>query len=118
MATFVALMDFTDQGIRNIKDTCDRADAFVGKAKELGVTVKDVYWTVGDHDGVIVLEAPDDETVAGLLVSLGSLGNVRTRTLTNPKRTLTMPCPTLPVWPNRTVVSMCGICRITTRPLP
>jgi uncharacterized protein with GYD domain len=81
MATFIALLDFTDQGVRNLKETASRADEFVAAAKGAGVTVKEMYWTVGAHDGVLVLEAPDDETAALVLLSLGKLGNVRTQTL-------------------------------------
>lgn len=81
MATFISLVNFTEQGIRGVKETGKRADAFVETAKAAGVTVKDVYWTVGSYDGALILEAPDDETAAALLVSLGRMGNVRTHTL-------------------------------------
>ena len=81
MATYIALFDFTEQGVRNFKDTTKRADAFVEAAKNAGVTVKEVYWTLGAHDGVLILEAPDDETVSALLLSLCSLGNVHSQTL-------------------------------------
>ena len=81
MATFVTLMNFTEQGIRNVKETTKRADAFIASAKKSDVTVKEIYWTVGSHDGVIILEAPNEEAVTAVLLSLGSLGNVRTQTL-------------------------------------
>jgi len=81
MATFIALIDFTEQGIRSIQDSPSRADAFADLAGKLGVTVKDVYWTTGDHDGVLIVEAPDDQAAAALFLTLGRRGNVRTRTL-------------------------------------
>lgn len=81
MATYIMLLNFTDQGIRNVKDTAKRAEAFKEMAKKFGVTVKDEYWTLGQYDGVITLEAPDEEAVTALGLSVGALGNVRTQTL-------------------------------------
>ena len=81
MPTYIALIDFTEQGIRSVQDSPSRAAALVENASKMGVTVKDVYWTTGDHDGVLILEAPDAAAVARLLLSLGRQGNVRTRTL-------------------------------------
>ena len=81
MATYVVLVSFTDQGVRNLKDTTKRADAASEMAKKFGVTVKDIYWTLGSYDEVVILEAPDDASVAAFLASLGALGNVRTQTL-------------------------------------
>jgi uncharacterized protein with GYD domain len=81
MATYIVLANFTDQGIRNIKDTTKRADAFKELAKSLGVTVKDLYWTLGRYDIAAVMEAPDDAVVTALGLSLGKSGNVRTQTL-------------------------------------
>ena len=60
MATFISLLGWTDQGIRNVKQTTARAEAFKAMAQKVGVTVKDIYWTVGPHDVVIVMEAPDE----------------------------------------------------------
>jgi uncharacterized protein with GYD domain len=80
MATFIALVNFTDQGIRNVKDSPDRSDAFRSLAEKLGVTVKNVYWTVGHYDIVVVMEG-SDEAVTAALLKVGSLGNVRTETL-------------------------------------
>jgi len=80
MATFIALMNFTDQGIRNIKESPNRYEKFRTMAKEQGVTLKDVYWTVGQYDMVVVLEGADEAVTTGLL-KLGSLGNVRSQTL-------------------------------------
>ena len=81
MPTFIALLDFTDQGIHNIKDSPHRADHFAEVAERAGARVKDVYWTLGNHDGVLIIEAPDDETAAAVLLSLGASGNVRVKTL-------------------------------------
>ena len=80
MATFISLVSFTDQGIRNVKESPKRADAFKAMAKKLGVTVKEIYWTLGHFDAVAVLEG-DDEAVTSTLLKLGSLGNVRSETL-------------------------------------
>jgi uncharacterized protein with GYD domain len=78
MPTYIVLGQFTDQGIRSVKDSPKRAGAMRDAGKKVGVTVKDVYWTLGSYDVVTVLEAPDDESVTALLLSTGSLGNVRT----------------------------------------
>jgi len=81
MATFVMLVSFTDQGVRNVKDTTKRADAFKDTAQKAGVTVKELYWTLGQYDAVAIGEAPDDETATAVALSISSLGNVRTQTL-------------------------------------
>ena len=81
MATFITLLSFTEQGIREIKGTLKRAESFTKSAKKAGVTVRDVYWTVGGYDGVLVIDARDEQTAASVLVSLGAAGNVRTKTL-------------------------------------
>jgi uncharacterized protein with GYD domain len=80
MATFISLVSFTDQGIRGVKDSPKRAEAFKATAKKLGVTVKELYWTVGRYDVVVVMEG-DDEAVTSTLLKVGSLGNVRSETL-------------------------------------
>jgi uncharacterized protein with GYD domain len=81
MPTYVTLANFTDQGIRNIKDSPKRAEAFRELCEKLGAQVKGVYWTMGRYDAVAIVEAPDDVTMEAILYSLGSLGNVRTETL-------------------------------------
>ena len=81
MATFIVLVNFTDQGIRSVKDTRKRAEAFKEMAKKVGATVKDVYWTLGQYDVVSILDAPDAALVTALNLSVGALGNVRTKTL-------------------------------------
>lgn len=80
MATFIALVSFTDQGIKAIQDSPTRFDAFRSMAEGLGVTVKSVFWTLGHHDMVVTVEGPE-EAAAAVLMKVGSLGNVRTQTL-------------------------------------
>ena len=81
MATFVVLASFSDQGIKNVKQTIERADAFKQMATKSGATIKDIYWTLGAHDIVAICEAPDDETATALSLSVASRGNVRSETL-------------------------------------
>jgi uncharacterized protein with GYD domain len=81
MAIYVVLANFTDQGVRNAKDSPNRAEAFKEMAKKCGATVKDLYWTQGQYDAVTILEAPDDTTATALALSVGALGNIRTQTL-------------------------------------
>ncbi|MFF4491223.1 GYD domain-containing protein [Streptomyces sp. NPDC001544] len=81
MPTFIALLNWTDQGVRNYKDTAKRAEAFGAAVQKLGAELVDIYWTVGAYDLVAVVEAPDDETATAALLQLGGVGNVRTSTL-------------------------------------
>ena len=81
MATYLVLGQFTEQGIRNVQDTSQRADAAKEMAITFGVEVRDVFWTIGRYDVVLIVEAPDDETMMALGMSFGKLGNVRTETL-------------------------------------
>jgi uncharacterized protein with GYD domain len=81
MASYFALVNFTDQGIRHIRQTTERAKALINAAANLGVKIKDIYWTMGNFDAVLIAEAPDDETVTAFAVSMGALGNIRMQTL-------------------------------------
>ncbi len=81
MALYITLNHFTDQGIRNFKDTAKRADAVRELAKKFGVTVKELYWTLGRYDSVGVFDAPDEASMVALQASIGALGNIRTQTL-------------------------------------
>lgn len=81
MATYVVLVGFTDQGIRNIKQTTERAKALSTAAGKLGIKVKETYWTMGQYDAVLVADAPNDEAITTLALSVGSLGNIRTQTM-------------------------------------
>jgi len=80
MATFISTIKFTEQGIQNVRDTCKRANAVKAAAKKMGVNVVEIYWTLGRFDGVLILDAPDEETVTALLLQISSLGNVKTQT--------------------------------------
>ena len=81
MPTYIVLGQFTDQGIRNVKDTTRRVETVKAMAAKVGVTIKDVYWTLGQYDIATIVDAPDDASVNALLLSVGALGNVRTQTL-------------------------------------
>ena len=81
MPTYVSLVNFTDQGIRNFSDSPKRAKAFRDMMGQLGGSVKEMFWTLGVYDLVVVTEAPDDETATAAALKVSSLGNVRTTTL-------------------------------------
>lgn len=81
MATYLMLLNWTDQGIKNVKESPKRMDAAKQLAKDFGGEVKTVYMTQGGFDLVLVTDIPNDEKVAGFVLKLGSLGNVRTTTL-------------------------------------
>jgi uncharacterized protein with GYD domain len=81
MATYVGLVQFTDQGIRNIKDTVKRGDAAAAAAEKMGMKIVEEFWTMGAYDVVVVVEAPDDETMSAFMLKIGSLGNVKSHTL-------------------------------------
>ena len=81
MPTYVTLFNWTDQGVKNVKDTANRVEqareAFAGS----GVTISAIYWTQGRYDLIGIIEAPDDPTLAAALLRLATSGNVRTETL-------------------------------------
>lgn len=81
MARYVVLIDWTDQGIRNAKDSVDRVRQAREAFQKQGITIESIYWTLGSHDLVAVMSAPDGETYAAALLGLGMAGNVRTTTL-------------------------------------
>ena len=81
MATYIVLTNFTDQGIRNVKDSTKRADAVKEMAKKFGITAKEFFWTLGSYDVVAIFEAPDDASITALGLAIGAGGNVRTQTL-------------------------------------
>jgi uncharacterized protein with GYD domain len=81
MTRFLSLLTFTDQGIRNVKQSIQRANEFRKLVEAAGGKVVSQYWLVGEADGCVVFEAPDDQAASALLLSLGQQGNVRTRTL-------------------------------------
>ncbi len=81
MPTYVSLLNWTEQGIRNVKDTLERADRAAEVAEKHGARFQQLYWTVGPYDLVGIIEAPDDEAATAFLLEVGSAGNVRTTTL-------------------------------------
>jgi uncharacterized protein with GYD domain len=81
MSTYVSLINWTDQGIKNYKDSTSRADDFSKLVESLGGRVRELLWTVGEYDLVTVTEFPDDETAAVALLRVGSLGSIRSNTL-------------------------------------
>jgi len=81
MATYIWVGNFTEQGMRSIKDTTKRADAVKEAAKKFGVTLKDMYWTMGQYDMVAVFEAPDDMSISAFGLGVGMAGNLSGQTL-------------------------------------
>ena len=81
MGTYIALSNFTDQGIRSVKDTTKRADAVKEAAKKFGANMPQIYWTLGQYDLVAIIEAPNDESATAFALAIGAAGNVRTQTL-------------------------------------
>jgi uncharacterized protein with GYD domain len=81
MAKYILLVNWTEQGIRNIKDSAKRLDAGRALAKEQGCVLESFFMTMGSFDNVAVVEAPDDETMAKYVLTLSSEGNLRTVTL-------------------------------------
>ena len=81
MATYLSLIRFTEQGAKNIQDTQKRASAFREAAKKAGATGREQFWTMGTYDGVLGLDAPDEQTATAVMAGLGALGNVRTQTM-------------------------------------
>lgn len=80
MAHYIILGSFSDQGIKSVKDTVKRADAFKAMAAKAGVKVHDVFWTLGAFDVISHAEG-DEEAMTALGLTMGALGNVRTQTL-------------------------------------
>ena len=81
MATYISLVQFTDQGLRAAKETTQRVAEWDAKVESMGVRIKQMYWTLGQYDQVCVFEAPDDQTAASVLLSADTLSNIRTQTL-------------------------------------
>jgi uncharacterized protein with GYD domain len=81
MARYVTLLQFADQGIRNIKDTIKRGDTAAAEAEKMGMKVIEEFWTMGAYDAVVVVDAPNDETVSAFMLKIGSLGNVKSHTM-------------------------------------
>jgi uncharacterized protein with GYD domain len=81
MATYISLINWTDKGISQFKDTVERAEAAKKLIAKFGGTLKEIYWTVGPYDLVTISEVPDEESATAFSLALGSQGNVRTTTL-------------------------------------
>ncbi|MGI8553016.1 MAG: GYD domain-containing protein [Dehalococcoidia bacterium] len=80
MPLYIAMASWTEQGVKNVKDSPSRADAFKKMATEMGCTVHGLFYTLGRYDIAVRIEAPDEETMTALMLKLASLGNVRTET--------------------------------------
>ena len=81
MATYIWVGNFTEQGMRTIKDTTKRADAVKTAAKKFGVTLKDMYWTMGQYDIVGTFDAKDDASMSSFALSVAMAGNIRGQTM-------------------------------------
>ena len=81
MATYISLVQFTDKGIQAAKETTQRVADWASKVQSRGVSIKQMYWTLGQYDQVCIFDAPDDETAASVLLAADMLGNIRTQTL-------------------------------------
>ena len=79
--TYISLVKFTEKGIQAAKQTTQRVDAWAAKVQSMGVTIKAMYWTLGEYDQVCIFEAPDDETATSVLLAADMLGNIRTQTM-------------------------------------
>jgi uncharacterized protein with GYD domain len=78
---YIMLIRWTDQGIRNIKDTIRRTDTARSEAEKIGCKIITAYWTFGKYDVVAIMEAPNDGAAMEFELKAGSLGNIRTTTL-------------------------------------
>ena len=79
--TYISLVQFTDKGMQGAKQTTQRVAAWAAKVQSMGVSIKQMYWTLGQYDQVCIFEAPDDETAASVLLAADMLGNIRTQTM-------------------------------------
>ncbi|MEO8269723.1 MAG: GYD domain-containing protein [Aureliella sp.] len=81
MTRYLSLINFTDQGVRDVSHSVERASQFKKSVEGAGGKLLSQYWSIGDADGCVVFEAPDEQTGAALLLALAKAGNVRTRTM-------------------------------------
>jgi uncharacterized protein with GYD domain len=81
MPTFIVLGNFTDQGVKTVKDSVKRSDAIREMGKKFGVSMKDIHWTMGAYDVVGTFEAPDGPSMSAFVLAIGMAGNVRGQTL-------------------------------------
>ena len=81
MATYMSFVKWTDQGIKNVKDSVKRSEAVTAAAKKFGVTVKQLHWTMGAYDIIGIFEAPDGPSMSAFSLAIGMAGNIRGQTL-------------------------------------
>jgi len=81
MAAYVVLFNFTEQGVHNIKETGNRSKDAAAALKGVGGRFIGIWWLMGQYDGLVILEAPDDQTVMRFLAATGMQGNIRTNTM-------------------------------------
>ena len=81
MAMYIGLIQFTEQGIRNIKDMVKRREAAIAEAEKMGMKITEEFWTMGAYDVVVLFEAPDDATMSAFMLKIGSMGNVKSHTM-------------------------------------
>ncbi len=81
MATHIVLARFTDQGVRNVKQSPERAKSAIALGEKLGIKIWDIYWTLGTYDAVLIVDAPNEEAMTTWALSVSSLGNIRTQTM-------------------------------------
>ncbi len=80
MGTYISTIRFSEQGIQGVGKTTARAAEVIASAGSLGITVKETYWLLGESDGLLIFEAPDDQTASAFLLQIGAGGNVHTQT--------------------------------------
>jgi len=78
---YIGLIQFTEQGIRNIKDTVKRGEAAIAEAEKMGMKITEEFWTMGAYDVVVLFEAPYDATMSAFMLKIGSMGNVKSHTM-------------------------------------
>jgi uncharacterized protein with GYD domain len=81
MVTYIGLLSFTDKGIQGIKQSTQRAAAAKEVGQKMGVNMRDIWWTLGQHDIVCVLEAPDEASITAFNLAIAGQGNVRSQSL-------------------------------------
>jgi uncharacterized protein with GYD domain len=81
MPTYIFVGNFTEQGMRSIKDSVKRADAVKSAAKKFGATMTDIHWTMGQFDVIVTFEAKDDASMSAFALSVAMAGNIRGQTM-------------------------------------
>ena len=81
MVTYIGLLSFTDKGIQGVKQTTQRAAAAKEVGQRMGVNMREIWWTLGQHDIVCLLEAADEASITAFNLAVAGQGNVRSQTL-------------------------------------